>query len=167
MSTQDYAEEWLQFEEELGERPSLAGPAYNGVMIELGKRWQPVDLSVETRDEGVDENVAVRVYTPTRSLHSKLPVVVFFHGGGYAFGDLDSEDPQCKYVASSTPCIVVSVQYRLSPMYKLPIPIDDCCTGFQWVRSRYSIPERKAQLTRTRRAKTQKEWAVTHQRCLY
>jgi len=92
LSNKDYAEEWLQLDKQLGERPSLAGPAYDAVMVELGKRWQPVDPPVETRDERVDENVEVRIYMPTGSFDFKLPVVVFFHGGGYAFGDIDSED---------------------------------------------------------------------------
>lgn len=58
-----------------------------------------------------------RVYQPTSS--TPLPVLVFFHGGGFVAGNLDTEDAQCKTYAAKTPCVLVSVRYPLAPKTKL------------------------------------------------
>lgn len=60
--------------------------------------------------------------------------MLFIHGGGYHAGNLDTEDHICRYVCSSTPAIVVSVDYRMVLMHKFPTPIDDCYDAFLWAR---------------------------------
>jgi versiconal hemiacetal acetate esterase len=63
-----------------------------------------------------------------------LPVGVYFHGGGWCCGDLDTEDPFCQLIAEHLPCIIVSVNYRLAPEYKSPTQLEDALTGWNWVR---------------------------------
>jgi versiconal hemiacetal acetate esterase len=92
----------------------------------------PPDPSVDTRDDTVD-GVSVRIYTPQGS-SGKLPVGVYYHGGGYVVGNLDSEDAWCRYISKHTPCILVSADYRLGPKFKQPAMLDDCLTVAKWVR---------------------------------
>jgi versiconal hemiacetal acetate esterase len=93
----------------------------------------PPDASVSTTDKDAD-GVPVRIYTPDGSAGKNLPVGVYYHGGGYLVGGLDSEDSWCRYVAKNTPCIVVSVDYRLSVEHKFPAMLEDSITAYKWVR---------------------------------
>ena len=97
----------------------------------------PPDMSVSTVDEDAD-GVPVRIYTPD-ARHGKLPLGVYYHGGGYCVGDLNSEDAWCRYIAKSVPCIIVSVDYRLAPKYKMPVMLNDSIKAWNWV-SRFQIP---------------------------
>ena len=60
----------------------------------------------------------IRVYTPDAA--GPLPVLVYFHGGGWTVGDLDTEDSTCRFVCNAAQCIVVSVNYRHAPEHKFP-----------------------------------------------
>jgi len=132
-----YAPEWLDHEKALGRRPILAGSAqdiidqYTALGAVLASQAPPPDTSIETRDETAD-GVPVRIYTPPGAAGKKLPLAVYFHGGGYLLGDLNSEDAWCRIIAKETPCIVVSVDYRLSTEYKMPVMLEDCVTAYKW-----------------------------------
>ena len=76
--------------------------------------------------------IAVRVYTPPCGKKS-LPVVVFFHGGGWVVGTLDTHDPYCRALASEAEVNVVSVDYRLAPEHKFPAGVEDCLAATEWV----------------------------------
>lgn len=90
---------------------------------------------LSTDDEKINEHVTVHIYTPTNpnSAGQKLPVGVYYHGGGYISGNLDFEDAICRFIAEQTLCILVSVDYRLAPEYKLPTGIDDSHDAYVWV----------------------------------
>lgn len=75
--------------------------------------------------------LAIRVYTPTGS--SPLPILVYFHGGGWVLGNLDTHDPVCRGLANAGGCIVVSVDYRLAPEHKFPEPAEDAYGATRWV----------------------------------
>jgi acetyl esterase/lipase len=76
--------------------------------------------------------VPVRVYLPTNG-EEPFPVVVYFHGGGWVFGDLDTHDSVCREIANRSYCAVVSVAYRRSPEHKFPEPLEDCYGAVRWV----------------------------------
>ncbi len=78
----------------------------------------------------------IRIYTPTRrsDLSNPYPVLVYFQGGGWVFGDLDSVDAPCSFLARYASCIVVSVQYRKAPEHKYPLPMIDAADAVKWVR---------------------------------
>lgn len=76
-------------------------------------------------------DVPVRVYRPT--LEPKLPVVVFFHGGGFVLGDLDTHDAMCRRLSRTSGCVVVAVDYRLAPDHKFPAAHDDCFAVTKYV----------------------------------
>jgi len=93
------------------------------------------DLRIENRTVGHGEltDIPVRIYWPPVAEHSDLPVVVFYHGGGWAIGDLETHDPVARAHAVGAEAIVVSVDYRLAPEHPFPAGVDDCWAALQWV----------------------------------
>lgn len=75
--------------------------------------------------------IPVRVYLPKSN--ALLPVIVYFHGGGWVLGDLESHDCFCRRLAEVCACAVVAVDYRLAPEHKFPSGLEDCYTAVQWV----------------------------------
>lgn len=82
------------------------------------------DNYVRLVEENVNDYVTVRVYTPVDRT-GILPVGIYFHGGGFCCGDLDSEDSFCRTLAERHCCVVVSVGYRLAPEHKSPAQTED------------------------------------------
>ncbi len=78
-----------------------------------------------------DRDIACRLYVPRAG--GDLPVVVFFHGGGWVWGSLDSHDSICRSLALDSGCAVLSVAYRLSPETPYPAAPDDCSCALDWV----------------------------------
>jgi acetyl esterase len=93
------------------------------------------DMRIEERtiDYGDITGIPVRIYWPPIAQHDNLPVVVFYHGGGWAIGDLDTHDPVARAHAVGAEAIVVSVDYRLAPEHPYPQGIDDSWAALQWV----------------------------------
>ena len=61
------------------------------------------------------------------------PALVFFHGGGWVIGDLESHDQVCRALANAARCIVVAVHYRLAPEHKFPAAVDDAIAATRWI----------------------------------
>lgn len=93
------------------------------------------DMRIEERtiDYGDITGIPVRIYWPPVAQHDNLPVVVFYHGGGWAIGDLDTHDPAARAHAVGAEAIVVSVDYRLAPEHPYPQGIDDSWAALRWV----------------------------------
>ncbi|CAN2388151.1 arylacetamide deacetylase-like [Pristimantis euphronides] len=72
------------------------------------------------------EGIPVRVYQPRSPSAGGRKGVVFFHGGGFMFGSIDSYDSLCRYISKRTESVVVSVGYRLAPEHRYPAAFDDC-----------------------------------------
>ena len=84
----------------------------------------------DRRIPGPAGEIPVRIYTPEGE--APLPILVFFHGGGWVIGSLDSYDDVCRALARAVPAIVVSVDYRLAPEHPFPAPADDCYAALCW-----------------------------------
>ncbi len=80
---------------------------------------------------GPGGEIPIRVYRPEGA--GTLPVLVFFHGGGWVIGSLDTHDPSCRTLARDAGCVVVSVDYRLAPEHRYPSAADDCYAAACWV----------------------------------
>src|SRR6201999_313318 len=106
---------------------------------DLPRRPLHPELRVEDRDiDGPAGSIAVRIYWPPTDSESDAispqpPVVVFFHGGGFVMGDLDTHDGSCRQHAVGADAVVVSVEYRLPPDHPSPAAIDDAWAAVQWV----------------------------------
>lgn len=88
--------------------------------------------SVEDRRvPGPAGEIPVRIYKPSNA--ANLPVLVYFHGGGWVLMDVETHDPLCRALANAAGCAVVSVDYRLAPEAKYPAASDDCYAATKWV----------------------------------
>ena len=88
----------------------------------------PVVKNLSISANGVD--VAMRLFRPT-SAPGPQPALVYFHGGGWTIGDLDTHDVLCRQLALASGCVVVSVDYRLGPEHKFPAAYDDAVAATQ------------------------------------
>ncbi len=79
---------------------------------------------------GPGSDLPVRIYRPENA--KPLPVLVFFHGGGFVIGSIDTHDNLCRALANHLPALVISVDYRLAPEHKYPAACDDAFAAVQW-----------------------------------
>ena len=84
--------------------------------------------------------IPARIYTP-KTLRTKdglAPCLVFFHGGGWVIGNLETHDVVCRKLAHEGELIVISVDYRLAPEHKFPAAVDDAVTATNWIAANAS-----------------------------
>jgi len=79
------------------------------------------------------EGIALRAYRPMGTARDRLPALVFFHGGGWSIGDLDTHDVLCRQLADGARCAVFSVEYRLAPEAPFPAAVDDCLSATKYI----------------------------------
>ena len=94
-----------------------------------------VQPGVETADRAVPGDtgdIPVRVYRPTSDGAVSRPLVLYIHGGGFVFGNLDMGDWVCSTVAARVGAVVVSVDYRLAPSHIFPAAVEDCYAALTW-----------------------------------
>ena len=101
---------------------------------DLPRRPVHQELRVEDRVvDGPSGPVPIRLYWPPESDATSPPVVMFFHGGGWVVGDLDTYDGDARRHAVGAGALVVSVDYRLAPEHPYPAAVDDVWAATQWV----------------------------------
>jgi acetyl esterase len=84
--------------------------------------------------------VPIRAYRPAGAAKTEvLPALVFFHGGGWTIGDLDTHDPLCRSLAGGARCEVFSVEYRLAPEAPFPAAVEDCIAATEFVLKQSNI----------------------------
>lgn len=79
------------------------------------------------------ENGQIRAFIYKPETTKPLPITVFYHGGGFVFGDVDVYDPICRELCDKTQHIIVSIDYRLAPEHPFPTAPKDCLSGLEWV----------------------------------
>ena len=79
--------------------------------------------------------IALRLYRPLGASAAPLPALVYFHGGGWVIGDLETHDTLCRELANGSGCVVVAVDYRMGPEHRFPAAVDDCIAATRWVHA--------------------------------
>jgi acetyl esterase len=94
-----------------------------------------IDLAVPTTDltiPGPDSPLRARHYRP--AVAEAAPLLLFFHGGGFVLGDIESHDGLCRMICRDAAIHVLSVDYRLAPEHPAPAAVDDCVAAYRWAR---------------------------------
>ena len=92
---------------------------------------EPVDDVTTRAIPGPAGDIPVRIYRNAGD--EPRPVLVWYHGGGWVIGDLESADPTARKLANRSGAVVVSVDYRLAPEHRFPAAVDDCWAALEWV----------------------------------
>ena len=113
----------------LGDKPFEEDTPQNARAIR-DARTMPSNLPIfETKN--IDAGgVPARLYKPNNN--TNLPLLVYYHGGGWVLGNVDSHDGICRALAMQSECAVLSVEYRLAPEFPFPIPLTDSVTATKW-----------------------------------
>ena len=120
-----------------GQIPSVAqSRAQTRKIIEIfDQPCPPLARKEEVTVAGAEGELGARLYSDRAKGGAPLPVLVFFHGGGWVQGDLDTHDGVCGKLAKWSGAIVVSVDYRLAPEHKFPAAPLDAVAAYHWVRA--------------------------------
>lgn len=117
--------------------PAEARAMYKALSaMEQGEEVERVD---DRHIPGADGDVAIRVYTPHAAVGEAHGVLVWFHGGGWVIGDLDTADATCRALANRAGCVVVSVDYRLAPEHQAPAALEDCMRALAWAVENFEL----------------------------
>jgi acetyl esterase len=92
---------------------------------------EPIEHVENRTIPGPAGEIPVRIYRP--AARGPLPVLVFFHGGGFVLCNLDTHDGTCRSLANQASCVVVSVDYRLAPEHRYPAALDDSLAAIRWL----------------------------------
>ncbi|MEI7872003.1 MAG: alpha/beta hydrolase [Alphaproteobacteria bacterium] len=83
---------------------------------------------------GPASELRFRRYRPLGAKPGLLPTLIYYHGGGFVIGNIETHDSTCRRVANKSGCQVISIDYRLSPEHPFPAPIDDGVASFRHIR---------------------------------
>ncbi|MDO9359572.1 MAG: alpha/beta hydrolase [Polaromonas sp.] len=114
--------------------PEQVRAAWDAAKKPLVRAAHKLQISDSTLDTPVP--LEVRFYRPEAAGKTLLPAVVYFHGGGFTNGDLDSQDAMCCAMAEQAACVVMSVNYRKLPKHRFPAAFDDAVAAVRWLAVR-------------------------------
>ena len=94
---------------------------------------EPVGRAHDRQIAGTESEIPVRIYHPLEK--QSRGALVFYHGGGWVAGDLETHDALCRAICNEAPALVVAVDYRRAPEHTYPAAVDDAYAVFEWLRS--------------------------------
>ena len=100
-------------------------------MVDKYKKDIPVQRVEESHIPTLTHNIPIRIYSNQST--ENLPILLFFHGGGWVVGDLETHDGICRQLAKAAKMLVVSVDYQLAPEHPYPAPLNDAYAALQWI----------------------------------
>jgi len=103
---------------------------HNALAKRLAGPGEKVSHTMNCVIPGPGGGVAIRIYSPERD--KPLPMMVFFHGGGWVYGSVDVLDATCRSLANAAGYVVISVEYRLAPEHAFPAALNDCYAVTVW-----------------------------------
>jgi acetyl esterase len=115
-------------------------------LLAFGGEPEAVERLEELSIPGPAGPLPARVYTPAGAGGTMLPGLVYFHGGGFVAGSLDTHDGICRSLSNASGCRLVSVDYRLGPEARFPAAVEDACAATRWVAghaARLGIDDRR------------------------
>jgi len=132
-----------QIQTVLDQMESIGFPGLSALPVEQAR--QALALMGSARAEGAEEvarveevavpgpagTIPARVYSPEAD--ETPPVVVYYHGGGWVLGGLESHDGTCRALANAAGAVVISVDYRLAPEHPFPAAVDDAWAALRWI----------------------------------
>lgn len=114
--------------------PEEARKAFNKLVAPVPGKLKPIEVQTEDRKVEMDgRTIGFRLYKPLKNADN-LPVVVYCHGGGFVFGDLDFLDYACRSLCEGAHCIVMAVDYRRAPENKFPAAHEDCYSAIRYAQ---------------------------------
>jgi acetyl esterase len=116
---------WQLTVDEVRAQITAASAALAGTLVEVGS---VVDRTIEVDGHALP----LRIYTPSGTQATALPIVLYFHGGGFVAGSLDTHAPTARYLCQNANVIVVAVGYRKSPEHRFPAAVDDALAATAW-----------------------------------
>jgi len=126
------AQSLLAFMAEIGDPPIEDSTAEQARAVRKARQRPSTETIHHVRDLDAD-GIPARLYRP--SDRDDLGLLVFFHGGGWVIGDLDSHDNVCRALANGSGHAVLSVDYRLAPEHPFPAPVEDALTATRWAHA--------------------------------
>jgi acetyl esterase/lipase len=118
-----------------GGRSADGDPEVARALMRKSNAAMNVDLAVPTTDltiPGPDSPLRARHYRP--AVAEAAALLLFFHGGGFVVGDIESQDGLCRMICRDAAIHVLSVDYRLAPEHPAPAAVDDCVAAYRWAR---------------------------------
>ena len=95
---------------------------------------QPIGALRDLEVDGAEGPLRARLYIPTeRTGADPAPTMLYIHGGGWMYGDLESHDPACRFLAENSGVQLLAIDYRLAPEHKFPAAVEDCQAAYRWL----------------------------------
>lgn len=95
---------------------------------------QPIGALRDLEVDGAEGPLRARLYSPTERLGADpAPTMLFIHGGGWMYGDLESHDPVCRFIAEQSGVQLLAIDYRLAPEHIFPAAVEDCKAAYRWL----------------------------------
>lgn len=118
--------------------PAAAREVFGAMMQLVGPKDVPIGKVQNLTMPGPGGEIALRSYAPVAAKGEALPTLVFFHGGGYVIGNIETHDGLCRMIANESGARVISVEYRLAPEHKFPAAVEDAYAAVNWIEDNAS-----------------------------
>ena len=132
----EYTKHYLNKKNQLPSLVTMTATEARELRAKAPKVARPIAKQVAIKQQEIQMRdgtpIQIRLYTPVGQ--GPFPVILYFHGGGWVLNDLDNCHESSSYLAQTTGQIVISVEYRLAPEYRFPIPVHDCYDSFLWAK---------------------------------
>ena len=104
-----------------------------GLVQAVGPKDVPIGKVTNFTIPGPGGDIPARGYAPVAASSEPLPTLVYFHGGGFVIGDLETHDGLCRMLANASGCRVIAVDYRLGPEHRFPAAAEDAFAATSWI----------------------------------